>query len=347
MFEVIECKKTIDSILKKMPERTKDTLSRRFDIGNSFDKKNRIDKNQRVTLEKIGKDYHITRERVRQIEEKGLEALQNSPQFPKLKKPIDSIKKFIDSNGGLKKEDELISALAPKKEYQSYPLFLLRIGKPFFYYPETSLFYPFWETKKESSQIAEKINNILAKIIEQKKRPLKKEEILKIGRVKIIKTLKMQCPKNHLFSCIEVTKKIEKNPFEEYGIANWPEITPRNIRDKAYLTLKKEQKPMHFRTLAKVIEQKLQSKTQPNTLHNELIKNNKFVLVGRGTYGLQDWGYQNGTVQDIIKTILKKNQNLSRKEIIDQVKKQRMVKETTIMLNLQRFEKDAESKYKL
>jgi hypothetical protein len=343
MFQIADYKKTIDGILKEMPARSQDVLSRRFGIG--LQSSRHPEKEE--TLEEIGNDYGITRERVRQIESKGLEAFQNSPKFSKIKEPFFEIKHFIDNNGGLKREDVLKSSLLPEPKYQPYLLFLLKIGDEFFYQPDSILFYSFWQTREDASKIANKVNDLLVKLFNKEKRLLEKEEILEMANKEALKNLRVKFPEDYIISYIEITKKIEENPFGEYGLSSWPEVTPKGVRDRAYLILKKEGISFHFKELAQAIEKELQESVQPNTLHNELIKNKEFVLVGRGTYGLREWGYQDGTVRDIIKAILKGGGELSKEEIIDEVKKQRIVKETTILLNLQYFKKTKNGKYTL
>ena len=338
MFKIIDCKKTIDGILKEAPDRTRDVLSRRFGVG----------KNERQeTLEGIGKDYGITRERVRQIEDRGLKNLKDSPSFLKLQKSFLETKQFIDKSGGLKREDVLEAALVSQPKYRHYLLFLLKIGSEFFYMPESSLFYSLWTTKKEAIDIANRVNNFFTSLMEKEKRLLKEEEVLEIGRKQIPRILKIKLPENHLLSYIEATKKIEENPFGEYGLSHWPEVNPKGVRDKAYLILKKKKESFHFQELAEIIEKELQKPVHANTLHNELIKNNEFILIGRGTYGLREWGYKDGTVKDIIEEILKEKNKLSKEKILDEVKKQRKVKETTIILNLQFFKKTEDGKYTL
>ena len=43
----------------------------------------------------------------------------------------------------------------------------------------------------------------------------------------------------------------------------------------------------------------------PQTVHNELIKDPRFVLVGRGIYGLSEHGFKPGIAREIISQILK------------------------------------------
>jgi len=86
-------------------------------------------------------------------------------------------------------------------------------------------------------------------------------------------------------------------------------------------------------------------------IHNELIKDPRFVLIGRGIYALSSWGYKKGTISDTIKSILEKSETpLTREEIVKQVLKVRKVKETTILLNLQNkalFKKIGKNSYTL
>ena len=141
-----------------------------------------------------------------------------------------------------------------------------------------------------------------------------------------------------LASYISTSKNINSNVFEQYGLAHWPEINPRGMKDKAYLVLKRLNKPLHFMQVASEIEKAGLAKKQahPQTVHNELIKDSRFVLVGRGTYALTDWGYVPGTIKDVIaKSLSKSPKPLSKEEIVSAVLDQRQVKENTILLNLQ------------
>jgi hypothetical protein len=85
------------------------------------------------------------------------------------------------------------------------------------------------------------------------------------------------------------------------------------------------------------------------TVHNELIKDTRFVLVGRGLYALAEWGYQPGVVKEIISKVLKESKKpLTKEEIVEKVLGQRFVKENTVALNLQdknRFVKDDKGMY--
>jgi hypothetical protein len=156
-----------------------------------------------------------------------------------------------------------------------------------------------------------------------------------------------------IYSILQAAKKIEQNKFGFWGINDSREIKPKTINDKIYLILKNNGKPMHFAEIADKINQISFDKKKANaaTVHNELILDEKYILVGRGLYGLKEWGYQKGTVSDVIEKIMSElDQPLSREEIIDKVLAQRVVKKATInlaLMNRDKFEVVADGKYRI
>ncbi len=143
---------------------------------------------------------------------------------------------------------------------------------------------------------------------------------------------------------MEVSKKIQKNKEDLFGLKDWPEINPKGIKDRAYLVFKKIEKPLHFAEVANLIEG-----SQIQTVHNELIRDSRFVLVGRGIYALTEWGYYSGQVKDVISKVLKETgKPLTKEEVLERVLKQRLVKENTILLNLSNknyFLRDPQGRY--
>jgi len=140
-----------------------------------------------------------------------------------------------------------------------------------------------------------------------------------------------------LYSILQASKKIEQNKFGHWGIEDWREVKPKTINDKIYLILKNHGKPMHFVEITEQINKINFDDKGANaaTVHNELILDDKYVLVGRGLYSLKEWGYQKGTVVDVINSILSESAKpLSREEIIEKVLEQRLVKKATIILAL-------------
>ncbi len=156
-----------------------------------------------------------------------------------------------------------------------------------------------------------------------------------------------------LYSILQASHDVDQNKFGHWGIKSWPEISPKTINDKIYLILKNLNKPIHFTEITDRINEVVFDRKKANaaTVHNELILDNKFVLVGKGIYSLKEWGYKEGTVADIIAHVLEgKKEPMKREDIIDEVLEQRFVKDTTVILalmNKDKFEKVEDGKYKL
>jgi len=105
---------------------------------------------------------------------------------------------------------------------------------------------------------------------------------------------------------------------------------------------------MHFTEVAKAIAKYFDKRAHTATTHNELIKDKRFVLVGRGLYALTEWGYSAGIVREVITEILKKHGPLTKEEIIERVLRERYVKPNTIVVNLQNpayFKRTPEGKF--
>lgn len=312
--------KICQELLKDLPQKQKDIISRRFGLNTG----------RKETLEEIGQDFNITRERVRQIEEDGL--LKIKPKVNSYKNIFQYFNQYFKKHGGLKKEETLLEDLGGKK-YQAHVYFLLNINEKFKKFSESANFYSFWAIDKNSPESVEKnINNAINKLKEVKK-PFSLKELISF------------CNNKFLASYLEISKKILKNSDGLYGLREWPEINPKGVKDKAYLVFKKLKKPLHFNEIAGMIDGALSQ-----TVHNELIKDPRFVLVGRGIYALQEWGYESGQVKDVISKVLKENGPMTQGEILEKVLKQRLVKENTILLNLsnkKNFLKDSEGRYKV
>jgi hypothetical protein len=156
----------------------------------------------------------------------------------------------------------------------------------------------------------------------------------------------------HVQALATISKNVS-NLHGRWGLTKWPMVNPKNIRDKIYVILHDNKKPLHFSEIANAIKDSDFKRKDVTTqaIHNELIKDKRFVLIGRGIYALKEWGYKKGTVADVITEVLRKEGGpLHRDEIVRRVLKSRKVKETTILLNLQgkpQFKRVAKATYAL
>lgn len=288
------------NFLKGLSGRQKEIVARRFGLQNQ--------KSKRETLEAIGQSQGITRERVRQIENEALGQLKKNSK--ELKPIFQNFADYFKKQNGIKREDLILEELGQKQKNQVY--FLLNLADQFKRAGETEDFYSFWTSDLNALKRAQKSIDIFFNQLE--------------------KTKKLSpAPKNFVSSYLEISKKIQKIGEGLYGLKSWPEVSPRGVKDRAYIVFKKAQKPLHFTEVAILIGKN----ALPQTVHNELIKDDRFVLVGRGLYALKDWGYESGVVKNVIMKVLQESQKpLSREKILSEVLKQRFVKENTVLLNL-------------
>lgn len=301
----------------------------------------------RMTLEAIGSTYNITRERVRQIENFGLSAIRRSDVFAKEQSVFEEIERIVTELGGVVSEEDLLDYISKDVQIQNHIHLLLVLGDNFVKEKEDKEFKSRWMVDQE---IAKAVHESLRKL----KKDISKEDIIPEGEM-IANFL------NHLKDISEsyrneeiikrwlgLSKELGRNPLGEWGSVESSNINARGIRDYAFLIIRRHGSPMHFSEVADAIVKVFNKKAHVATCHNELIKDARFVLVGRGLYALKEWGYQTGVVKDVIKSILEKHGPLTKEEIVEQVLKERYVKENTIAVNLQdskTFKKNAEGKY--
>lgn len=311
--------KICQELLNDLSPKEKEIISRRFGLRND----------KRETLESIGNSFGITRERVRQIEEAGLKKInQKIAQYQKI---FQFFNQYLKSFGGLRKEEILLTDLGEKK-YQNQIYFLLTISQNFQRFAENEDFYSFWAIDKNCLTLTKNIIETLS------------GKLREIGHPLSLKELSSFFPGLFLRTYLEISKKILSNSEGLYGLKDWPEINPRGVKDKAYLVFKKIKRPLHFREVADLIGGAL-----VQTVHNELIRDPRFVLVGRGIYALAEWGYYPGHVKDVIWRVIKEaGRPLTKEEILVKVREQRLVKESTILLNLSKkkyFFRNSQGKY--
>ncbi len=333
-------KQVVKKLLSVLGSRSQDVLISRFGLGNDT---------KRMTLEAIGKKYKITRERVRQIENYSIVNIRKSKEYTKEKASFDELKAVIAELGSTVSEEGLLKHLAKDKATQNQIHFLLVVGEDFVKEKEDLEFKHRWSIDKDlSKKINSSLRDLYATLSDD-------EIILESDMVeKFLEHLKdvSEKYKNEEIAkrWLTLSKLIDKNPLGEWGKTGSSNINAKGMRDYAFLVIRRHGSPIHFREVAKLITELFDKKAHVATTHNELIKDPRFVLVGRGLYALAEWGYMSGVVKDVIKTVLEKNGPMTKDEIIKKVLKERYVKENTIMVNLQNpkfFKKSKDGKYSI
>ena len=321
----VDIKDTVDKVLAHVErEREREVISRRYGLYG-----------RRETLEQIGELLGITRERVRQLE-KGilirlkLAAEENSLDLSDVEKQLV---RHLHELGRVARVSDLTAKL--QGEAKADPLSRSRIAFLAELSPNLSLIEENDDYHQavgirehgDEKHVKDQVNDIV-RTIKENKEPLTIEQLHD--------KLNLQHP-DHVRALATLSKQLA-SLRDSWGLVKWPTVNPKNIRDKIYVILAENGKPMHFSDIAAAIKESDFKRKNVTTqaIHNELIKDKRFVLIGRGIYALDEWGYQKGTVSDIITEILRSNKEpMHRDDIVKAVLKKRHVKETTILLNLQ------------
>ncbi len=310
--------------LFELPERSQDVIIHRYGLGDDA-KKN--------TLDAIGKKYGVTRERVRQIENYSLRNIKKSGVFnsEEAKAAFDELIGVIKFLGEVVAEDDLLNYLSEDRQTQNHFLLLLILGDYFIKEKENSEFKNRWFVDKKLSKDIQSVLKKLHREFDENKL-LPEKEVVSL----IFKNNKLKIKnEDDIRRWLSLSKVIDKNPFDEWGLAKSPDVRVKGIRSHAYLIVRQNGSPMHFKEVADMIQKRFNKEVHIATCHNELIKDDRFVLVGRGLYALSEWGYAKGIVRDVIKDILEREGPLTKEEVIERVLKERYVKGNTVLVNLQ------------
>lgn len=354
-------------LLRNLNIKEREILTKRFGLED----------NEKQTLEEIGKIYQITRERIRQIQ---MTAIKKIKELEELKNDLGNIEslvnRLLEEYGGVMEENHLVDRLLSFSENnlnnRQATLFILDhlLQEKIERINDNEHFLPGWKINILPREKIINILNTLHQIIEEKNELLTLDQLIEEFKAHNFYQENSELFKPNLISSgesnndtgnlkkilesyLKISRKIDQNIMNEWGLNRWATIKPKRMSDKVYMILRKENKPLHFREIADFINKANFDKkvAHPATIHNELILNDKFVLIGRGIYALSEWGYKPGTVADVISEILKNSgRPLTKEEITNEVLKSRMVKKSTINLALtdkNRFKKLPDQTYTL
>jgi len=328
------------AFLGELPKRQSDVLVRRFGLGATMKKK---------TLEEIGQGYGITRERIRQIEEAALYKIRK--EIMPYESLFAALEEYLKEREHIVSEEQLFEDFgANDKRLRNFLHFFLVIGEGFSRNREDEYLHHRWLVSNESEKFVRIASLSAVRALRKEDRVFTREEVDDIVSDSIRRTVGKRVSPIVLEAWIRLSKLISKNEFDQWGPTDSPLVNPRGVRDYSYLVFRKLQKPLHFTDVAKNIRIHLKKPAQSQTVHNELIKDDRFVLIGRGLYGLAEWGHEPGFVKDVIKRILNQSGPLSQRDIVKNVLNQRDVKENTIVINLKNsdwFNRLPDGRYKI
>ncbi len=334
-----------DFLIENLSDRELSILKIRFGLGRD-----------RKTLEEVGKIFNITRERVRQIVKIALKKLSEEANHNSSIYKIDThIRDILEKRGGIVCLECLLEDFIEgdsetfDKYFLNYLFFFLdhisSFSRPSGYKIHSWIMYDsVKDCQKDVEEIAVRILsqetkpiniNVLYEKLSHYPEFIKWQERVS-SMLNFIDISKIDW-KEVVRSYLSVSDRVSSNQFGMWGMTDSPLINPTRIADRAYLVLDYYKKPLHFKEIGELIQKFKFSKKKAHipTVHNELIMDDRFVLIGRGIYALKEWGYKEGTVSDVIADILEKAARpMTKEEIVDAVMKRRIVKRETIILAL-------------
>jgi hypothetical protein len=317
-------KKITKKITSHLQDRASDVIMNRFGL---------TEDGKRKTLEEIGKKYNITRERVRQVEDVAINLIKKSDAYKSEQAVFEELKQLMHKLGSVVSEHDLLSYISKDEATQNHIHFFLVLSDAFKKYREDEHFHARWSV---DDAVADKIHETLRKLYAS----LKDEDL--IPETEMIKRFFDQMKdvaveyrdEEMAKRWLSMSKVVAKNGLGEWGKASSPNIRTRGVKDYAFLVMRRHGSPMHFKEVADAISKTFGKKIHYATCHNELIKDSRFVLVGRGMYALSEWGYKAGIAREVIEDILKREGALSKDQIVEKVMKERYFKKNTILVNL-------------
>lgn len=334
----------ISVVLQHLNPREKQVLTGRYGLTDGHPQ----------TLEHIGKILNLTRERVRQIESECFKKLNNIPLSTGQIQTANLIFQVIEENGNIMVEKKLLNSLLASNDTEiarKGVLFILNLVPRFNFFKETEAYRSSWHINGFNQEFLAQVISATQEALEKLQKPVARE-VLSDRTKKQSDNPEIQTLSAEIFeSYISVSKEIDKNAFQEWGLVSWREIHPKDIGDKAYLVLLHHGSPEHYSKITELINKQGFDRrvAHKETVHNELIRDARFVLIGRGIYALKKWGYKKGIVAEIIQDVLQNaGKSLNRDEIIEAVLRQRMVKKNTIVVGLSNrklFGKTPDDKY--
>lgn len=337
-----EIKELINNLLILLSPKEKHIIEFRYSLNG----------HQHATLEKIGRDFGVTRERIRQIEKNALRKLSRNVVNTKLHTFNQFANAIIQKYAGVVSDEKLVSEILnmvsdPETVDASAIRLSVELDSNIEKVPNTIHYIPYFKLRtierNEIMDLTMKTMEILSKA----------GDVLSIDDIvaELEKANSKRTDKQFVHSCLELDRRI-KIVKKGIGLSSWRHINPRTLRDKILYILGEVKKPLHYVDIANRITQAHFDKKNINVqaVHNELIREQSFVLIGRGIYALREWGYEDGTVSEVIAKILKEHGPLERDQIISEVLKRRHVKRITILLNLKNkpiFERVGRNAYAL
>lgn len=333
----IQVKQLVDKALESLTDQQRRVLVLRFGL----------DGKKKRTLQEIADEYSLTRERIRQVQNIAVAKLRENECGKQLSTAFVYLEDMLRSCGGAASADTLcVTCEFATKEEQNYVHLLLTVGNSFYVSSATDDVDHYWYVDEKHKNAVDSTLQGVHGHVEGRSNNLLTEDELK----KVFETASAE-HKSHLptyADVINLSRKVKKNPLGEWGLVTHPEIALGGLAGYIRIVLREAGEPLHFNEIADRVTKIKGKQCHRGSCHNELVRRDEFILVGRGLYALESMGYRPGTIADIIVAGMKERGPMTQKEVIDYVSKERHVKAQSIVLTLGKkglFTKDERSRY--
>ncbi len=322
----IELHPLIQQLLIVLSDKEKYIIQNRFDLGQAG----------RQSLEEIGQHFGVTRERIRQIERDALKKLERNAKNTNIHILTEFAKTLLTEEGGIAQDayfkQKLMDILPNVGEKELQDLHLALVLDPAIRFQSNTLQHEaYWRLSTFDENTLETVCKKTLQILQKEKRVLPLKKLTE----QLNSALKLNLSEHCVANLLRINKEC-KFTQEGLGLLAWRHIHPRTLRDKIHFILRREKKPLHFQKITELSQDAKfdGKKINVEAVHNELIRNAHFILIGRGIYALDEWGFEDGTVCEVMERILADGKPRSREELAKAVLKERQVKSTTVYLNL-------------
>lgn len=322
--------KSFNQAINSLTEREQFVIDKRIGLSWDF-----------LTLQEIWNTFepNVTRERVRQIEESWITKIGQNTNIAIIEKIQKLSIAFLELNHWVSSKDvllnQLITDLNLNNETNKWMIdTIIQWTKNIKKSKQTFWCKIYYFLDNINKSDISTIHKTTLTILNKQKKILKKQHLYEMISKKLMnyKTFSLQ----FINSVLTFYNDIVIWENEMIGLAKWKILNPKTLKDKAMYVLKRDKVPLHFVEITNRVIEMIKKPVKVNTIHNELIRNEDFVLIWRWIYALKEWWFTNGTVMDVITSILKEKWwAMNTEEITKKVLNVRNVKASTIYMNLQ------------
>lgn len=336
---------TLAEIFRGLDKREADILQRRYGLLNR----------QPESLQAIADDYSLTRERVRQVQNRSLSLI-----LPKLQRhpDVEALTRVATNYLGklkVKRLQTLLSQLRDHYRLDDEPElnvigFLLRYSPKLSHAEEDEHFHHFVGAQERLVKLARHVlKRIHQRFVDNHHKVWSEDKVAELVQREIERHLKVKPSQNELFDFLKIIKAVAKNPFNQFGLRSNEFISPPSLREKIRLVLKVKGRPLHFRDIYHQLKEFQTLKDEflshhwhkdynQESIHNQLIFDPEIVLAGRGIYALKEWGYFDGDTLLLMRQLVKTAKRIHKEQLWEAVQKQKLISRTTFEIYLRRKE---------